>query len=539
MATRRPTHANHAKPTVAKKRLANRRAASSGGTLYAGGKASSRGGHVGNVAGYGGSLGSGGGRSGGAPNVGNVAGYGSNSPLGSVGAHRRSSTASGTSRSARSSTPTSRNAGDGVRVPTPNGGELLLTRRHFLYGTLGVGALAAVGGGASVIIEQTKSDPNEDLAVLEVPESSVLSSASDEFTSTFSLAEDYATLVNQVGNFELPYGSLVWASDDSLAACLIPGEEAKPLTQVALLSLSSGQYTTVLEQAVGTDDGFEIYDVRATSSGLIWAEADILDGVWRVYTARHDGATASTPVLVEEGDAQWEMPTLAAVGNRAFWQLLPNLNGDMKSEPSLFKRATMGASDTETLWTSIGRMATVPYATEDSVVITPRTDTTSIHYQLTCIDANNGTTRDTMVLPAAMKPLEAGYGATGFMFSFDASYQYGDGIASLGTYVPASKVTDGTYSAAPWFRFSRNPTAAPAWCGSFFVVKSKTQVVGIDFDANEYFQLDLKSGADDYGEYLASTGARNTVVTFTNIDDKPLDGEAKKYCLVRVWSPAS
>lgn len=535
MATRRPTHANHAKPTVAKKRLANRRAASSGGTLYAGGKKSPLGGHVGNVAGFGGSYGSGGSRKGGAPNVGNVAGYGSNSPMGSVGSRKSSSAAPS---SARSSAPTSRSVDGGLHVPTPNGGEILLTRRHFLYGALGVGALAAVGGGASVIIEQTKSDPNDDLAVLEVPESSVLSSASDEFTSTFTLAEDHAALVNQVGNFELPYGSLVWASDDSLAACLIPGEEAKPLTQVALLSLSSGQYSTVLEQAVGMSEGFEIYDVRATSSGLIWTEADILDGMWRVYTARHDGATASAPTLVEEGDGQWEMPTLAAVGNRAFWQLLPKLDGTMKAEPSLFKRATMGASDVETVWTSIGRMATAPYATEDAVVITPRTDTTSIHYQLTCIDANSGETRDTMVLPAAMRPLEAGYGSTGFTFSFDAGYQYGDGIASLGTYVPASKVSNGDYNSAPWFRFSRNPTAAPAWCGPFFVVKSTTRVVGINFDANEYFQLDLKSGAEDYGEYLASTGSRNTVVTYTNIDDKPLDGEAKKYCLVRVWSPA-
>ena len=28
--------------------------------------------------------------------------------------------------------------------------------------------------------------------------------------------------MNQVGNYELPYGSLVWANDDDLAACLLP-----------------------------------------------------------------------------------------------------------------------------------------------------------------------------------------------------------------------------------------------------------------------------------------------------------------------------
>ena len=535
MVTRRSTHANHAKPTVAKKRLANRRTTSDGGALYAGGKANSRGGHVGNVAGYGSGNG-GGGRRGGTADVGNVAGYGSGSSIGSAGSHRRSSAAS--SPSPRSSSNGGGNGG-GVRVPTPNGGEILLTRRHFLYGALGAGALAAVGGGASVIIEQTKSDPDDDLVVLEVPESAVLSSTSDEFANMFSQVEDPATLMNLVGSFELPYGTLVWASDDDLAACLLPTDTGKPLTQVALLSLDSGAYPIVLEQAVGVDEGFEIYDVRATSSGLIWAEADILDGVWRVYTARSDGASLGNPALVEEGGSEWEMPTIAAVGNRAFWQVLPKASGPKKAEPSLFKRATMGATDTETLWTSIGRMATAPYAAGDSVVITPRTDTSSIHYQLVRLDASTGEARDAMALPTSMKPLEAGYGNTGFMFSFDAGYQHGDGIANLGTYVPAGAVTNGDYSAAPWFRFGRNPTAPPAWCGSYLMVKSLTQVVGINFDTSEWFAFDVKSGADNYGEYLASTGSRDRAVTFTNVDDKPLDGEAKKYCLVRVWMPAS
>ena len=530
MVTRRSTHANHAKPTVAKKRLANRRTASDGGVLYAGGKTNSRGGHVGNVAGYGGAHGGGSHRRGSA-DVGNVAGYGSGSSIGSAGSHRRSSVAS---------SPSPRSSSDGgVRVPTPNGGEILLTRRHFLYGALGVGALAAAGAGASIIIEQTKSDPDDDLVVLKVPESAVLSSTSEEFTNTFSAVEDPATLMNQVGDFELPYGTLLWASDDNVAACLIPTDTGKPLTQVALLALGSGNYPIVLEQAVGNNEGFEIYDVRATSSGLIWTEADILDGVWRVYTARSDGSTLGNPVLAEEGDSEWEMPSIAAVGNRAFWQVLPKASGSKKAEPSLFKRATMGATDTETLWTSIGRMATIPYATSDSVIITPRTDTSSIHYQLVRINANTGEALDAMALPTSMKPLEAGYGNTGFMFSFDAGYQYGDGIANLGTYVPAGTVTNGDYSAAPWFRFSRNPTAPPAWCGSYLMVKSLTQVVGINFDSNQWFSFDVKSGADNYGEYLASTGSRDSVVTFTNVDDKPLDGEAKKYCLVRVWTPIS
>ena len=69
------------------------------------------------------------------------------------------------------------------------------------------------------------------------------------------------------------------------------------------------------------------------------------------------------------------------------------------------------------------------------------------------------------------------------------------------------------------------------------MVKSITSVVGVDLSAGTYFSLDVESGADDYGDYLASTGSNETVVTYSNIDSDPLDGEARTCCLVRVWSP--
>lgn len=70
------------------------------------------------------------------------------------------------------------------------------------------------------------------------------------------------------------------------------------------------------------------------------------------------------------------------------------------------------------------------------------------------------------------------------------------------------------------------------------MVKSST-TVGIDLEANTYFALETKSGSADYFEYLASTGMGSTVVTYSNIDYQPIDGEAQKYCLVRVWAPVS
>ncbi len=422
------------------------------------------------------------------------------------------------------------------RSHTPNGSETLITRRHFLYGALGVGALAVAAGGVSVLAQQAQSS-EEDVTVLTVPEESVLSS---DDSAAFSLIENVGERLSLVGDFQLPYGTLVWSSDDAVAACLIPNEEsAKPLAQVGLLSFASGNCPIVLKQAVGQDEGFEIYDVRAVEDGIIWTEADILDGVWRIYTARVNGTSIGTPALVDEGGSDWETPTIAATQSHAFWQVLPRTDGTKLSEDSLLKRTSFGSESGETVYSSHGRMATSPYALATSVVITPRVDASSVNYQLTLLDAESTTTLDSLVLPQSMKPLEAGYGTTGFMFSFDAVYNYGGGIANLGTYTPASPVTEGNYSDAPWFRFARTPSAPPAWCGRFLMVKSTGSVCAIDLDASNYVAIDVPDGSDTYGDYLASTGTGNMAVTFTSVDYQPLGGDAVKCCRVRVWTPAA
>lgn len=468
----------------------------------------------------------------------------------------------------------------------PGAGDVLLTRRHFLYGVAGVAALAVLGGGGYAA-SQLAASSSSDVTTLEVPESAVTSS---ESCTQIEDAAEKATLVSQI---DLPYGSLVWANSDSAAVCLLPTETAKPLAQVGILSLGSATCTTVIEHAVGEDEGFEIYDVRASESGLIWTEADILEGTWRVYHASLDGTAVGTPALAEQGSSDWEMPTLAAVGSYAFWQLLPNLEGSARLEDSTLKRAAFGSADAEVVYASHGRMACAPCPTRDAVVIAPRADTNGTYYQLTRIEASSGQVTDALVLPASMKPFEVSYGPTGFNFSFEGIYSYGDGIANLGTYVPAESVSTGIleggilaqtgtavseasgnadgnaagnaasaagaadslslaernaataasvarfdaipYGDAAWFRFARTPLASPAWCGKWLVVKSTSAVCGIDLESNEYFALEVENGASDYGDFLATTGVGERVVTYSNIDHTPLSGTRTKKCLVRVW----
>lgn len=450
----------------------------------------------------------------------------------------------------------SRDSQAGKSVALPGGHEVLLTRRHFLYGAAGLAALAVLGGGGYAASKAASSSSGS-LSTLKVPESAVFTSEDCE------QIEDPDTVMRLVTTKELPYGSLVWANDDSVAACLMPTDQAKPLSTVGLLSLASGTVSTVLKQAVGQDEGFEVYDVRACARGVVWAEADILDGLWRVYSAPSDGSSIGEPTLLEEGTTDWEMPTLAASGDYAWWQVLPRLDGPKKTEASRLSRAPFGSSQAEEVYSSNGRMCTPPCAVDGGVVITPRAATSGTYYQLTRLDATTAQATDAVVLPSSMRPLEAGYGPTGFSFAFDAIYNYGDGIKNLGTYVPAKAVSveapavaegeDGggdasplraldnagaaAYGDASWFHFPRTPTAPPAWCGKWFMVKSTRAVCGIDPESRRYFTLDVKNGTDDYGDYLASTGSGSRVVTFSNIDYTPLEGEQQRCCLVRVWSP--
>lgn len=459
------------------------------------------------------------------------------SPSARRSAARRAQKSTPVTYAAGSVTPRSTGPG-GLEVTIPGKGEVLLTRRHFLYGLAGVAAVAALGTGGFAYTQMKESDAS-DVATLAVPESAVFTS--DDCTAI----EEPATVMSMVCNAELPYGSLVWANDDTVAACLMPTETAKPLAQIGLLALGSGTCSTVVGNAVGESEGFEIYDVRACAKGLVWVEADILEGVWRVYQATNNENAVGTAVLVEEGNSSWEMPTLAAVGDYAFWQLLPNLNGDARLEDSKLKRARFGSSDVEEVYVSHGRMACAPSAAKSGVVITPRADTTGTYYQLTHIDAATGQATDALTLPASMKPFEAGFGTTGFSFAFEGIYDYGEGISNLGTYAPAQQVTGGltgkdaadAYGSAAWFRFPRTPSCAPAWCGNWLVVKSTKSVAGINLSDRTSFSLDVENGADTYGEFLASSGECSRVVTYTNIDYTPISGERTRKCLVKVWAP--
>jgi hypothetical protein len=66
------------------------------------------------------------------------------------------------------------------------------------------------------------------------------------------------------------------------------------LNVVKILNLTSGNTTTMIDEAQGADEGFEIFDVRCCEEGLIWTEIDVFTSTWRIYTASISDGEASS-----------------------------------------------------------------------------------------------------------------------------------------------------------------------------------------------------------------------------------------------------
>lgn len=424
---------------------------------------------------------------------------------------------------------------EGKTISLWDGTDVTITRRHLIYGAVGIGALALLGGGSYAYDRFFGDDGASE--VLEVPEGAVFS------TDDCQLIDDASSAVRLVSQRKLPFGTVVHASDDALAACLLPTDTASPLCQVGLIDLGSGSLATVLKDALGADDGFQIYDVRANAAGIVWVEANIMKRLWRVHAAPLAGTELGATSLVAQGDGAWEMPALAVAGSYAFWQEVPRADGELTDEPSRLMRAAFATGSPEELYTSKAPMLTPPCSNGTGITITPRAERGTSYCQLTHLDAATGQTADALVLPSSMAPLEASFGPTGFSFAFDGIYDYGDGIANLGTYVPvtlpgsnlAGTSAAAAYDGVEWFRFARAPIASPAWCGPWFMMRSTSAVCGVDLANRRYFQIPVENGATDYGDMLASTGAGSRVATFSNVDYTPLNGERERHTLLRVW----
>lgn len=402
-------------------------------------------------------------------------------------------------------------------IPLPEGESISITRRQLFAGAIGAAALVVAGATAASLSSEKKAE--NAVNAISVAQDSVFSISECEVLESSPLSLS--------GEYKLPYGTLVWANSDTWAACLLPTESGTPISQAGVISLATGEYSVVIDEPASSERGFEIVDVRCNDRGIVWVESNCFTDEWRVFLSTLSKGAAGVANQVDSGDSNWDIPSIAVAGNRAFWQVLPSTNGDFSSSASALKSAAFGESDVRLDWESTGRMSTTPYSTGDAICISPRAEASSSYTQLTLIDAETGALKDSLTLPASMRPLEAAYVNGRFSFTFDSIYTYGEGLASLGTYAPVTNDANGS-----WFCFDRNPLCAPAWCAGHLVVKSTRAIAGVNLAERTMFSLECPDDCDNYGDFLASSGDVTSVVSYLGMSNNDDD----KYTLVRVWN---
>ena len=435
--------------------------------------------------------------------------------------------------------------------------EQLLTRRELFSAlpqaaALG-GALAAAGAAAALSgCSSEKEDTTID--VLEVALNDV------ETLDSYSLMDDEEEHYTLTDIVTLPGGAQLFSSDGACAAVMMTGETASPLTVVKLLDLATGTTSDALNQAVGQEDGFNIIDVRGSSTLLVWVENNFLTDDWHVYAAavsssietesevvrnyyaETDPTTGDvtygyndetvthektiyalgTPVLLDSGDADYDIPEIAVAGGLAYWIVQPSEDGTKTDEDS-YLRTSNGAATAANAYTSHGRFCGGLSVSADMVCALPRVDSaSSVYYQLSAF--SGGSMVASQILPHSYRPNTAIYLDGSFSFGINGSYDYGDGIANVGTYYP---LDDGK-----WLRLIREPVTPLGSCQGWLYCKSGARTVFVDAKRERYFTINPPSDSQDHGDYTVQLGAVGCLYNYATVNTLE-DGESGTSVVVR------
>lgn len=380
-----------------------------------------------------------------------------------------------------------------------------LSRRDFLR--LGGGALACatVLGAPAVLTGCSGNSNNDRPSVLEVPTNDVVT------------LDAFAEIEDPTGYFEVkdiaqyPAGTMLFASEDVTAAALLTGQTASPLSTCSLVNLEDGAMTPALERAVNHDMGYSIFAVRASKELLVWVESNYLTSDWMVYCATiSNGKLTGQPVKLDEGNGEYDTPEIAAIGTAAYWIVQPAENGPRTTENS-YLRVASGGSRSSDMITSEGRFNGGLSVSGQVLTAMPRAKASSgVYYELTAIAAGSGSIVASQVMPHSFRPSNAIYMNNAFAFTIPASYDYGGGIANVGTYYPIAGNT--------WLRLARQSLTPPGICNGWLFAKSSSRTVFIDTSAQEYFVVNAPDGCTDYGDYSVCVGEVARVCNYATVN---------------------
>lgn len=403
-----------------------------------------------------------------------------------------------------------------------------LTRRQALRGAAGIAGTLALGLPALISANGcSRSSNTQNLDVLDVAEDAIVT------LDAYTQVHDPENLYKVSDVAQLKTGTQLFSSGANLAAAFMTGETASPLSTAQLVDYAGEKSYDVLPRAISADSGFEIYGAYASDTMLAWVESNYLTSEWKIYAAdiattqnskqlRDDDGIYYTKttneysigeaVQVGAGTIDIQTPNVCVIGNNIYWIEQPPADSSSKNTTDSLLKVSAGRSAATTIYTSHGRFNAGIEVSKDILTVMPRAQSSSnVYYQMTAISSSSSQVVATQVLPRSFAPSSAIYMANNFAFCIGASYNYGGGIANVGTYYPA---TDGK-----WIRLTRQPVTAPGLCQGWLYSKSGGRTAFVDIANKRYFTVNAPSNAQDYGDYSVCKGEIDALYNYSSISN--------------------
>ena len=404
----------------------------------------------------------------------------------------------------------------GIRSHEPWIARHKFTRRRFVGGAVaGTAALAAIS------LTGCSSDDGETDTTEATGEPQVITDDS-KIVDVFDEYESADSTLEATYTWTLPLGTVLFHSEGSWSAAMFAPESALHVNTLGVVSLVEGTTVTLVEDPLN-GSGYEFYDVRCGSGVFAWVEEDFGTGDWMLIAQEFsEGALTGDPVELDSGDEDWEPAKFATTGSSVIWLKMPLASGDKSTENSHCYRWKVGNSSGKDLYESPGRFATAPRVSDGVLTISPRVNASDgTYYGMTAIDLDDASVIERLVMPESVKPFEATYMNSQFAFSVEANYGYGGSLGNMGTYTGNE--------GGPFISVSREPLACVVGKGSTYFVKVKSSHYAVDTDAETYAVLSAPSKTLDYGDYPASEGTTDRLVTYATVRGD--DGTPESVCM--------
>lgn len=311
-------------------------------------------------------------------------------------------------------------------------------------------------------------------------------------------------------SWDLPLGTVPFHSDGSWAALMQAPESARSVNTLGVLSLASGAASTLVDRPA-RGNGYSFFDVRCSDHVFAWVEMNYATSDWVLLAQPMEGgALQGKPVKLDRGNADWEPARLTAAGDSVFWLKMPLASGSKRGEPSHCMRWHAGDKEGRSMYKSVGRFATWPRISAGTITIAPRVkNEEGTYYGLSAFDLESEKMVDQLVMPQGVSPFEAVYMSDSFAFSVEANYQSGGVLGKMGTFIGRES--------GPFVFLSREPLACPMGKGSTYLIKAQSSHFVVDTKDETYSILVAPGQALGYGDYPASEGTNDRVVTYATV----------------------